>query len=642
MRDFVSPLQKFTEKNPVDRAMDLAGEAYTPGTIQQNDVQASPAFRNTGLGAFMAGLMPNTLGRVFDQQNNQALAEYAKHAPSDPVEIISGLMTTDPSNAGKYAPMLANYAAENNSPIGKTRAETAQIGLDTAKDERKNNKALQTYLQSIGGTQPTGSGPIGAEGNNLTNIRDNPANDWQGQVGANKGFAMFKTPEEGFRAAAKTLNSYAAQGVNDLDGVIQRWAPKTDGNDPEAYAEFVSKETGIPRNANINPADPFVQKSLLNAMQKMEVGADKAAPQGVVDAGVQMAHATQAPAPVAPQKSALQKYQDMAVQMGAIDPTHFADNALAAYAPTKTDEQTSEIKNYEFAKTHPDFATAKTLNGQMSAFADTSPFALARDSGVTGQQLIDTVPDKSVQNIAKQLLRGDMPFFQITSRTPAAQRAGMEVAQASDPSYSATTYPARLQNNKYFQPSGEGGKLISSIKAIGGHIETMKKLNGEMDNSFLQPWNYLANKGEVARDTPEGASINAYEESVNNIAPEMAKVIAGKTDVPLAEVDAQRKPFSSSLGPNSFEKATQTGAEMVAKRAQVMLDNWRSVMNDNSKPPAAQLDSATIETFKKLGVDLTEYFDTDEKKAPTTPTEKSIPPTDRARILELLNKQEAP
>lgn len=674
-----APAQSVEEKSPLGKFLDFATEAFSPGHVAQNEIAAQPAaapepaFRNTGLGEFIGNIIPG-LNQVYAGQDRTALSQYAQNMPADPAQAIKGMMTADPHNTDKYADQLLQLTAQQGDPLHKLQIQNAELALKSATTEQDRQTALGNYLKALsqptapeGGvlapSSPSGSPPIGAGNNNFLNIRDNPANAWEGQTGANKGFATFTTPEHGFRAAAKTLNSYAQEGINTLDGVIQRWAPAADNNDPEKYAEFVSHETGIPRNVSINVADPAIQRKLLGAMQKQEVGRDKAAPQSVVDAGVQLAQQipngamtpvpgfkdakdietpillapaapTSAASPAPQPKSALSKYQEMALQMAALDPKGFGDNALAAFAPKveAAGENTSEIKNYEFAKTHPDFATSKTLSGQMSSFHDTSPFAVARDSGVTGDQLIATVPDKNVQNIAKQLLRGDAPFFTVSQKTPAAQRAAMELAQAADPSYSATTAPVRMQQAKYFSSAGEGGKLLSSVKAIAGHVVTMNKLHEEMGNTFLQPYNYLSNKISMAADTDAGASVNSYNEAVNNIAPEVAKVVIGKTDVPLAEIEHQREPFSSSLGDKGFEKATQTAADMVATRAKIMLDNWREAMGNDSKPPAGQLDAKTIRTFKKLGVDLNEYFDTSKKSAGVVPGEDSPPSLDMATL----------
>lgn len=694
----VSSPVDFGGLNPNDKAINLAQEAFQPGSaeIQQSKpVAPEQPFRDTVLGNFAASLIPGVAGN-FQRQRGQDIGAYVKsHKDADPFDMIQGVMSIDPRNAQAYIPALLDAAAKEPE-VKKKQAlvdyakslgapqtvagapdfgspshefDTGMVPPPPAVDQgvplsgamglpapaRKPVSDAVNFLMNAPG-MPSELPDTALQMFNQAQPSDEPAGGWW------KDGVHLESPSQSYpnQYVDDSGDKYPAQTYQESHGDPNAVSPKgATGLKQLMPATAANPGFGIAPAKDSSTAENMrVGNEYMDAMLKKYNGnvplalsgynwgpgaTDKWISEGSdpaklppetanyikkVGPAIEAQLAGKAAPAAAPVKTALSAYQNAELDAFKANPSESQMNHyLESLKPGAAGENTSEIKNYEFAKTHPDFTTSKTLNGQMSAFADNSPFAQARDSGVTGNQLIATVPDKSVQNIAKQLLRGDSPFFQTTSKTPAAQRAAMEVAQAADPSYSFTTAPARKKNNDYFQPSGEGGKIISSIKAIGGHIVTMQKLHGEMDNSGLQPWNYIANKAELARDTPEGAAVNAYDESVNNIAPEMAKVIAGKTDVPLAEVEAQRAPFSSSLGPNAFNKATSTAAEMVAKRAQVMLDNWRSVMNDDSKPPAAQLDADTVKAFKDLGVDLTNYFDTG-----ASPSKSATPAADMASL----------
>lgn len=114
----------------------------------------------------------------------------------------------------------------------------------------------------------------GVRNNNPLNIiwtENSRKNPWVGQVGEAGRFLVFSSPEYGFRAAAKLLRNYFASGANTIWKVCHKWAPKEDGNNPEKYAEFVSKQTGINVNRVLGQADVPI---ILRAMSKMETGKD--------------------------------------------------------------------------------------------------------------------------------------------------------------------------------------------------------------------------------------------------------------------------------------------------------------------------------------------------------------------------------
>lgn len=80
--------------------------------------------------------------------------------------------------------------------------------------------------------------PLGVRNNNPGNVRDGPTK-WQGQTGANAGFCVFDTPENGIRCLAKVLLTYQAKhGLTTLRQMIGRWAPESE-NDTEAYLDHV-------------------------------------------------------------------------------------------------------------------------------------------------------------------------------------------------------------------------------------------------------------------------------------------------------------------------------------------------------------------------------------------------------------------
>lgn len=160
---------------------------------------------------------------------------------------------------------VAAFLLVNHKPV----ATVAQ-----SKDEATNDYAKQ-YPPSLDLSFLTGSfdmltKTIGIRNNNPLNIRFNSENNWNGQTGQDRyGFCVFDTPENGIRAGAKTLDSYARIGVNTIEKIISKWAPSSENNVP-AYVAAVEKDTGIDRKAVINKSRDYLR--LIAAMIKHENG----------------------------------------------------------------------------------------------------------------------------------------------------------------------------------------------------------------------------------------------------------------------------------------------------------------------------------------------------------------------------------
>lgn len=114
---------------------------------------------------------------------------------------------------------------------------------------------------------------VGFRNHNPLNLRYVESIPWFGQLGMGElGFAEFQGPFWGLRAAGLDLFNKIKSGLNTLPKITRVWAPYGDGaNDPVIYAQSVSKWTGIPLDATINPGvDSIVV--LLKGMCRMENG----------------------------------------------------------------------------------------------------------------------------------------------------------------------------------------------------------------------------------------------------------------------------------------------------------------------------------------------------------------------------------
>lgn len=115
------------------------------------------------------------------------------------------------------------------------------------------------------------SQPRGIRNNNPLNIEAGPfASGVQGYSGSDGRFAKFDTPEGGIQAANKLLDIYQNKhGLNTVSGIVNRWAPSSDGNNVSAYAANVAQQLGIDPNA---PIPPEKRQALIAAMGQHENG----------------------------------------------------------------------------------------------------------------------------------------------------------------------------------------------------------------------------------------------------------------------------------------------------------------------------------------------------------------------------------
>ena len=117
----------------------------------------------------------------------------------------------------------------------------------------------------------------GLRDNNPMNVRPSGFT-YKNQVGTDSsGEAIFTDTIFGLRAAALDLyTAYYVHGRKTLSDIISVYAPASDGNDVNAYVSYVSNQTGIDPNSDIqlNGSKLF---AIMRAMTNVELGEGSAA-----------------------------------------------------------------------------------------------------------------------------------------------------------------------------------------------------------------------------------------------------------------------------------------------------------------------------------------------------------------------------
>lgn len=138
--------------------------------------------------------------------------------------------------------------------------------------------------------------PRGIRNNNPGNLERNDTK-WQGMAEDQSGdarFIVFKSPQYGIRALARTLLTYQnSHKLNTVSKIIKRWAPSGE-NDTEAYIQAVAGACGVGPNDVIDLDTVGVMLPFVKAIITHENG-ECPYSEGTLVEGIRMAGVSDAP-----------------------------------------------------------------------------------------------------------------------------------------------------------------------------------------------------------------------------------------------------------------------------------------------------------------------------------------------------------
>ena len=125
-----------------------------------------------------------------------------------------------------------------------------------------------------GSTPGTGSGdpsqPRGLRNNNPTNLAYNSG---QTNVQSSDGrFGVYPTMQDGVAAAENQLLLNQNRGATTVNQQIAIWAPSSDGNNTQSYANFVAKQLNVGPDDTIDVSNPQTAQTMIGAMTQRENG----------------------------------------------------------------------------------------------------------------------------------------------------------------------------------------------------------------------------------------------------------------------------------------------------------------------------------------------------------------------------------
>ena len=164
------------------------------------------------------------------------------------------------------------YAADERKALGVAQINNrddipvANIQAGASRDVARINHSNDLAVADI-----KAGNSRGMRNNNPGNLEYGAFTKRYGATGSDGRFAIFPDFESGRRAQEALLAgpTYLGGGVNTISGIINRYAPSSDGNSVQNYADFISQATGIPANRKLTQADiPAVAE----AMRRFENG----------------------------------------------------------------------------------------------------------------------------------------------------------------------------------------------------------------------------------------------------------------------------------------------------------------------------------------------------------------------------------
>ena len=118
----------------------------------------------------------------------------------------------------------------------------------------------------MGGMRKVPPEPRGVRNNNPGNLKYVPGVAWIGQNGQDDdGFAIFDSADDGLRALARLLHTYAAwDGVRTIDQLIGRYAPGG-VTSVDHYAKFVADDVGVSpcQTIDVDHLIPLIMRAII-------------------------------------------------------------------------------------------------------------------------------------------------------------------------------------------------------------------------------------------------------------------------------------------------------------------------------------------------------------------------------------------
>lgn len=307
--------------------------------------------------------------------------------------------------------------------------------------------------------------------------------------------------------------------------------------------------------------------------------------------------------------------------------THIKHGKLAEVKNPK-EEKTSEDQDYRdglkeiIKKEHPDWspkqiafeAARRDRKEKQEASIHKSKVIIdlrkgASEGGVSKLPNVSDMPagqkneaaleglDAGKKNIVKQIAEYRIPLPSgFALRSPYWQNILQRVAMY-DPSFDASQYNVRMKLRNDFN-SGKSANNIRSLNTAVSHLGDLVKAGKGLENSPIQLWNTIANKGLTATGDSRVTKFNTIATAVES---ELAAVFKGMgaTD---QEIKAWRANINASQSPKQLKDNIDAAVNLMGGRLGALQNQHEVGMGKTKDFRFLSPKSKTI--LKKLGADV--------------------------------------
>ena len=133
--------------------------------------------------------------------------------------------------------------------------------------EYTNNSTI--YITPNGERIKRTGGSPAWRNNNPGNIRKSKFALQHGAIGSTDKWAVFPDEETGLNAIVDLLQTKTYMNLT-IKEAINKWAPVSDGNNPNSYAEHIAQKTGLTPESRINSLTNSDLKKISRAIQQIE------------------------------------------------------------------------------------------------------------------------------------------------------------------------------------------------------------------------------------------------------------------------------------------------------------------------------------------------------------------------------------
>lgn len=479
----------------------------------------------------------------------QELDKFKEKTPTTEKQLINNELYEKDPKTGDWKKVISSSEAPQTS----TNPDWTKVTINSV----GSNDLSSLYNGS--------NGPAFAN-NNPWNIQDTSF----GWVAGWKGwFTKFNTVEDGVNALLSKLKYNQANGVDGVSNwssyngnmtllqYFQKYAPSSDGNDPNAYARSVASMTWSNVNTPIKNVDTEAMAIAIMKHENVWVYNE------LIKRGIIGSEGINTPSPSVSSTTPGKEYTDS--QKNLMD--MFGWKTL-----TKAQEQ--DLKNSKLT---------------VSDYADYS--AEKKSSESNGSSNIDSIASR-VANYSMSI-----PDLNALRKDPDKWQSIVNAALVKNPYFDEKNYQA-WQKVLNSWTSWNNANTITAANKVVNHLNELVNVFDKLKNKdvwSLLPWvqNYAGN--EIDTLAWKGKASN-FEQVVSAVGNELAKVFKGVWSTSEKEIEAMKNSFNTSMTPTDFKNKIASALELMNGQMAPLQNKYEDTMG--IKPNI--FDKDTVEVLNQL------------------------------------------